>query len=53
MRDDVMTSIYDQKFLDQNNNANQIFLFYKLYLRSHIIIAPLRIKWGIEIARVK
>jgi len=35
MRDDVITPIYD-KFLDQANNANQIFLFFKLYFKSYI-----------------
>jgi len=34
-KDDVITSIYDEKTLD-HTNANQIFLFYKLYFESYI-----------------
>jgi len=32
LRNDVITQFMIKIFLDQTNNANQIFLFYQLYL---------------------
>jgi len=44
LTDDAITPIYGLKLLDQTNKTNQIFLFYKFYLKSYIV-GQIFLKW--------